>query len=154
MFAAIARSYDLNNRVHSLGRDQAWRRKAVRLCVVKSSDRVLDVACGTGDLTNAFAESGVASVTGLDFTEEMLEIAQRKSVRREDASGGRVPQYVQGDAMNLPFESASFDVVSIAFGIRNVADPAQALREFRRVLGPGGRLVVLEFSRPRNPLIR
>jgi demethylmenaquinone methyltransferase/2-methoxy-6-polyprenyl-1,4-benzoquinol methylase len=108
MFSAIAASYDLNNRLHSFGRDQAWRRKAVRLCRVRPTDRVLDP----------------------------------------------LPEYVHGDAMDLPFEDAAFDVVSIAFGIRNVTDPARALREFRRVLRPDGRLIILEFDAPENRLLR
>jgi len=155
MFAAISRSYDLNNRLHSLGRDQAWRRKAVRLCNVKPGDRVLDVACGTGDLTEAFAAANPASVTGLDFTGEMLEIARSKSSRSR-RSTAVAPNYVQGDATNLLFADGSFDVISIAFGIRNVGDPMKALREFRRVLVPGGggRLMVLEFSQPGNPVMR
>ena len=154
MFAAIARSYDLNNRLHSFGRDQSWRRKAVRLCAVRPTDCVLDVACGTGDLTLAFAKAGPASVTGLDFTEEMLQIAQRKSQFVARDADSRGPEFIRGDATALPFDDASFDLVSIAFGIRNVSDPQLALREFRRVLRLGGRLVVLEFSQPRNPIVR
>lgn len=159
MFASIARQYDLNNRVHSLGRDQAWRRKAVSLCEVRPSDDVLDVACGTGDLTIAFAQKRPRSVTGIDFTAEMLEIARTKTAkipnpnRRSAAAESRI-EYRHGDAMNLAFPDASFDIVSIAFGIRNVADPARALREFRRVLRPGGRLMVLEFSQPRRRVLR
>jgi demethylmenaquinone methyltransferase / 2-methoxy-6-polyprenyl-1,4-benzoquinol methylase len=153
MFAAIARKYDLNNRLHSFGRDVAWRKKAVQLCDVRSSDRVLDVACGTGDLTQAFAAANPASVTGLDFTNEMLDIARHKAQRHASAFRGALPNYVQGDAMALPFADASFDIVSIAFGIRNVSDPTKALREFHRVLTPSGRLVVLEFTEPRNRLI-
>lgn len=153
MFAAIARSYDLNNRVHSLGRDQAWRRFAVRWAEVKPTDRVLDVACGTGDLSEAFVKGGAREVVGLDFTAEMLEIAREKSPRNLGARSGRVT-YVQGDAQNLPFGDGEFDVVSIAFGIRNVQNPAQALREFRRVLRPGGRLIVLEFAEPRAAPVR
>lgn len=151
MFAAIARSYDLNNRLHSFGRDQAWRRAAVRIAKLGPCDRVLDCACGTGDLTRAFADAGALYVTGLDFTAEMLDIARTKRLKPRAADVNDPPriEYVQGDAMNLPFDSASFEVVSIAFGIRNVTDPARALREFRRVLKPGGRLVVLEFDRPR-----
>lgn len=152
MFAAIAKSYDLNNRVHSLWRDQAWRRFAVRKAAVKPTDRVLDVACGTGDLTEAFAAGGAAEVVGLDFTAEMLEIAREKAGGRK-LEGGRI-QYIQGDAQKLPFEDASFDVVSIAFGIRNVQEPARALKEFRRVLRPGGRVVVLEFSEPKLAPVR
>jgi demethylmenaquinone methyltransferase/2-methoxy-6-polyprenyl-1,4-benzoquinol methylase len=154
MFGAIAHRYDLNNRVHSLGRDHAWRRRAVRLAGVSSGDRVLDVACGTGDLAEAFAGAGPAAVTGVDFAEPMLEIARRKASARRRAPGVPMPDYRSGDALALPFASGSFDVVSIAFGIRNVADADRALRELRRVLRPGGRLVVLEFSEPRVPILR
>jgi len=147
MFAAIAGSYDLNNRVHSLGRDQAWRRFAVRAAAVRPGDRVLDVACGTGDLTQAFADTGAAEVVGVDFTPQMLAIAERKRATLGPEAASRV-RYLEGDAQNLAFSDASFDVVSIAFGIRNVADPARALSEFARVLRPGGRLIVLEFDRP------
>lgn len=154
MFAAIAPSYDLNNRLHSFGRDQAWRRAAVRLADVRKSDSVLDVACGTGDLTRAFADAGAAIVVGLDFTAEMLDIARTKRLAPHSSPVTNTISYVQGDAMALPFDDASFNVVSIAFGIRNVSDPARALREFKRVLRPGGRLVVLEFSEPRFPPAR
>lgn len=147
MFAAIARSYDLNNRVHSLWQDQVWRRFAVRAAAVRPSDAVLDVACGTGDLTQAFAASGAQRVVGLDFTREMLDVARLKQARLATPAGRRM-EYVEGDAQDLPFDRASFDVVSIAFGIRNVADPARAVREFARVLRPGGRLVILEFGNP------
>ncbi len=149
MFAAIASSYDLNNRLHSMWRDQAWRKRAVKLCSVKPSDVVLDVACGTGDLSIAFALAGPRRVVGVDFTHEMVQIATHK------AGPARVPTaYTDGDAMRLPVADASVDIVSIAFGIRNVADPAKALREFARVLRPGGRLCILEFSIPANPLLR
>jgi demethylmenaquinone methyltransferase/2-methoxy-6-polyprenyl-1,4-benzoquinol methylase len=147
MFGAIAGRYDLNNRLHSFWRDQAWRRATVRMAEVRAGDRVLDCACGTGDLTRLFARSPAAFVVGADFTPQMLDIARTKT-REPDV------EYHEADAMALPFEDASFDVVSIAFGIRNVAEPARALAEFRRVLRPGGRLVILEFSQPRNPLIR
>lgn len=157
MFAAIARSYDLNNRVHSFGRDQAWRRRVVELAHIKASDRVLDAACGTGDLSLAMAAAGPASVVGLDFTAPMLDIARVKTLRqanRHAASGIPSPTFVQGDAMQLPFDDGVFDVVSIAFGIRNVSEPDKALREFRRVLATDGRLVILEFSEPRNRVAR
>src|SRR5688572_13668658 len=103
MFAAIAHRYDLNNRLHSLGRDQAWRRRAVSLSKLKLSDDVLDVACGTGDLTEAFAAAEPRSVTGLDFTREMLAIAQHKSrrVRHVARSKRPIPTYVHGDASDL-----------------------------------------------------
>lgn len=152
MFAAIAHRYDFNNRVHSLWRDQAWRRKAVLLCQVKATDDVLDVACGTGDLAEAFATAGANSVVGLDFTAKMLEIARHKASKINRRSV--VPSYVQGDAMDLPFDDAKFDIVSIAFGIRNVTDPPKALAEFKRVLKSDGRLIILEFSQPGNPVLR
>jgi demethylmenaquinone methyltransferase / 2-methoxy-6-polyprenyl-1,4-benzoquinol methylase len=161
MFSAIAKSYDLNNRVHSLWQDQVWRRHAVRRAVVKPTDRVLDVACGTGDLSEWFARgvrtSGAASVTGLDFTPEMLDIARfkaREKSRTKPAWQTGKITYVQGDAQDLRFPDASFDIVSIAFGIRNVLDPDRALREFRRVLVPGGRLIVLEFAEPKLAPVR
>jgi demethylmenaquinone methyltransferase/2-methoxy-6-polyprenyl-1,4-benzoquinol methylase len=146
MFAAIAPSYDLNNRLHSMGRDQAWRKAAVRAADVKPGDVVLDVACGTGDLTMAFADRSPAQrVIGMDFTYNMLAVAKRK--------GGRC-HYAAADAMNLPLPDSCVDVVSIAFGIRNVADPAKAIAEFHRVLRPGGRMLILEFTLPRHALLR
>jgi demethylmenaquinone methyltransferase / 2-methoxy-6-polyprenyl-1,4-benzoquinol methylase len=152
MFASIAHRYDLNNRIHSLGLDLVWRARAVRFSQVQPTDDVLDVACGTGDLTFAFARAQPRRIVGLDFTEEMLEIARDKAHRL--SSQATTPTFMQGDAMALPFDDQSFDVVSIAFGIRNVSDPAKALAEFHRVLRPGGRLVVLEFSQPRNRVVR
>ncbi len=153
MFAAIARRYDLNNRVHSLWCDQAWRRCAVRMAGVRTGDRVLDVACGTGDLTQLFARTEASEVVGVDFTPEMLDLACAKRERLEPRVRARV-SYEVGDAMDLRFEDASFDIVSIAFGIRNVQDPGRALREFVRVLRPGGRLVILEFTTPRLAPVR
>jgi demethylmenaquinone methyltransferase/2-methoxy-6-polyprenyl-1,4-benzoquinol methylase len=160
MFAAIAPAYDLNNRLHSMWRDQAWRRFAVREAEIRGGETVVDVACGTGDLSLAFARaldraegggggahSAGGKVIGIDFTAEMLDIAQAKK------SHPRV-RYEQGDAQNLQLPDACADVVSIAFGIRNVQEVAKALREFRRILRPGGRLVILEFSEPRNALMR
>jgi len=153
MFSAIASSYDLNNRVHSLWRDQAWRRRAVREADVQDGDVVVDVACGTGDLTHLFARTGAREVIGLDFTPEMLDLAERKRGRLADDVGGKV-RYLQGDAQELPLDNQSADVVSIAFGIRNVEEPARAIGEFARVLRPGGRLVVLEFDQPRLAPVR
>ncbi len=164
MFAAIAPSYDLNNRLHSLWMDQAWRRKAVKLATVGASDFVVDIACGTGDLTLAFVDEvfrvnqdNPNRVIGLDFTYDMLPIARHKADRRFSASPARSTEYavfLNGDAQSLPLPDQSADVVSIAFGIRNVQDPAAAIREFRRVLRPGGRLLILEFSLPTNSVLR
>ena len=153
MFASIAGSYDLNNRVHALGMDQRWRSVAVEMAELTPGDRAVDVACGTGDLAIKLAEAlpaeargGGPSVVGVDFTFPMLPLAVGK------AGGGAA--FAAGDALRLPLPDASADAVTIAFGLRNVADPAAAVAEFARVLRPGGRLVVLEFVEPGNPLIR
>jgi demethylmenaquinone methyltransferase/2-methoxy-6-polyprenyl-1,4-benzoquinol methylase len=177
MFAAIAPSYDINNRLHSLWQDQRWRKKAVKLAQLKPRDVVVDVACGTGDLALRFADAlwslewcDHRQVIGIDFTFEMLPLARQKSFRRQTptidqtfltrtpkkAHGTYVEHMVwlNGDAQSLPLPDASTDVVSIAFGIRNVQDPAAAIREFFRVLRPGGRVIILEFSLPTNRLLR
>ncbi len=149
MFNCIACAYDLNNRLHSGWRDQAWRKKAVALAEPKPGDVVLDVACGTGDLTYAFSRvPGVREVIGVDFAQNMLAVAERKCASCDNV------KLLAGDAMKLPLEDQSVDVVSIAFGIRNVTNPAAAVDEFVRVLRPGGRLVILEFSEPASPLFR
>ena len=150
MFAAIAPRYDLNNRLHSLWRDQAWRRAAVKMANLRGGESVLDVACGTGDLAMAFADGGAGHVVGADFTFDMLTIAQRKAAALND----HAPHYHAGDALRLPIKDHAVDVVSIAFGIRNVVDPAAAIGEFYRVLRPDGRLIILEFAMPANPLLR
>lgn len=152
MFSAIAHAYDLNNRIHSMGLDQWWRKAAVAACQPVSGCDVLDVACGTGDLTLAFERAGSKSVVGLDYTPAMLERAKLKLAKTGEL-GSRV-QFIEGDAMRLPFPDRSFDIVSIAFGIRNVANEKLAISEFRRVLRPGGRLAVLEFSQPQSKLVR
>jgi demethylmenaquinone methyltransferase/2-methoxy-6-polyprenyl-1,4-benzoquinol methylase len=117
---------------------------------VKPTDIVLDVACGTGVLTEAMAAAGAKEVIGLDYTPAMLDVARGRLATKKNSGkewGGRI-RYMQGDAQSLPFENASVDVVTIAFGIRNVGDPARAIAEFRRVLRPDGRLVILEFGTP------
>jgi demethylmenaquinone methyltransferase/2-methoxy-6-polyprenyl-1,4-benzoquinol methylase len=149
MFSAIAESYDLNNRVHSLWRDQAWRRAAVRMAKVQPEDVVLDVACGTGDLAIEFARAKPKRVLGNDFTFDMLRLARQKA-----ASTATPLHYHAADALALPLPDQSVDVVSIAFGIRNVTDSETALAEFHRVLRPGGRVIVLEFDLPRQRLLR
>lgn len=149
MFAAIAPSYDLNNRLHSLYIDQYWRWRTVRKAEPKCTDTVVDVACGTGDLSLQFARAKPARIIGIDFTYEMLPIAARKS-----AAAKRGISFTNGDAQSLPLPDACCDIVSIAFGIRNVQEPLVALREFKRVLRPGGRVVVLEFSVPTRPVLR
>ncbi len=149
MFTAIARRYDLNNRLHSMWQDQVWRSRAVRAAQLTGNEDVVDVACGTGDLAMAFCKEKVRSVLGIDFTQAMLELAITKAKNAKLAI-----DYRQGDAMNLQLPDCSADVVSIAFGIRNVQEPHKALAEFYRILRPGGRLVVLEFSTPSNNCVR
>jgi demethylmenaquinone methyltransferase/2-methoxy-6-polyprenyl-1,4-benzoquinol methylase len=139
MFSRIAGCYDVNNRLHSLGRDRIWRRSAARLAAVRPRESALDVACGTGELTRLLRAAGAARVVGVDFCEEMLRIARAKS------AGVAGLDFVLADAHALPVGDATFDVVTIAFGLRNLAEPAVALREFHRVLRTGGRLIVLEF---------
>jgi demethylmenaquinone methyltransferase/2-methoxy-6-polyprenyl-1,4-benzoquinol methylase len=144
MFASIARRYDRANTVLSAGVHHRWRRTAVRRSGVKKGDRVLDCATGTGDLAIAFHHAG-AKVVGIDFTAEMIELARAKAPAID---------FEVGDVTALPYDAAAFDIASIAFGIRNVSDPRKALAEMARVTRPGGRVVVVEFGQPRNPIVR
>jgi demethylmenaquinone methyltransferase / 2-methoxy-6-polyprenyl-1,4-benzoquinol methylase len=141
MFDRIAPVYDLMNRLMTAGLDQRWRRLTAA-AVVRPGDRVLDACCGTGDLAIA-AEAAGGRVTGLDFSERMLERARRKSSSID---------WVRGDLLQLPFEDGSFDSATVGFGVRNVADLARALQELGRVLGPAGRLGILEITQPRGLL--
>ncbi len=142
MFDRIAPVYDTMNRVMTAGLDLRWRRLAAA-AVVRPGDRVLDGACGTGDLALADLRAGAASVTGLDFSRQMLDRARRK---------GSEVDWVEGDLLALPFEDDAFDSATVGFGVRNVADLELALGEFHRVLRPGGRLAILEITRPRGVL--
>lgn len=139
MFDRIAPVYDRMNRVMTLGLDRRWRRRAIA-AVVRPGAELLDACCGTGDLAVA-AEAAGAKVTGLDFSANMLAVAKGRS------QGVR---WLQGDLMALPFEDASFDAATVGFGIRNVAGLEAALGELHRVLRPGGRLAILEITRPRG----
>jgi demethylmenaquinone methyltransferase / 2-methoxy-6-polyprenyl-1,4-benzoquinol methylase len=141
MFDRIARRYDLVNTVLSGGTDAGWRRRAARATGLKAGGSALDVACGTGRLTALLAKiaGDGARVVGLDFSPQMLEVARR------DVPG---IEFIEGDASKLPFDDGTFDASTIAFGLRNLADPIGGLREMLRVVKPGGRAVVLEFVRP------
>jgi demethylmenaquinone methyltransferase/2-methoxy-6-polyprenyl-1,4-benzoquinol methylase len=153
MFAGIANRYDLLNHLLSGNTDKRWRRLvAERLHDVLSSEgaRALDVACGTGDLSLALAERTGARIVGTDFCRPMLEIAARKATATNDTE---IP-FVEGDALKLPFADASFDAVSIAFGLRNLSSVEAGLKELWRVLKPSGRAAILEFSTPVVPGFR
>jgi demethylmenaquinone methyltransferase / 2-methoxy-6-polyprenyl-1,4-benzoquinol methylase len=141
MFDRIAPVYDVMNRVMTAGLDRRWRRLTAE-AVVRPGDRVLDAACGTGDLAIADAKAGASRVTGLDFSELMLERARRKAQL----------DWVRGDMLALPFADDTFDAATVGFGVRNVADLELALRELRRVLRPDGRLGILEITQPRGVL--
>jgi len=142
MFSRIAGIYDLLNRVLSLGIDRRWRKATVKRAGELKDALVVDACCGTGDLAVEFARSG-AQVIGVDFTREMVSRAPRKL-----EGSGSSATFVHGDALRLPVHDAACDVASVAFGIRNVADPDAGLRELRRVLRPDGRVLILEFTTP------
>ena len=148
MFDSIASKYDRMNHGMSLGIDRIWRWRFVRRLSrnLASGATVLDLACGTGDLTKALSNKGYL-VTGLDISAEMMAIGREKCRYLSPK-----PSFVLGSAEQIPFPDASFDAVTIAFGLRNFDLRAQCLSEIRRVLKPGGRLDVLEFAVPRNRL--
>lgn len=152
MFGGIASRYDLLNHLLSLNIDKGWRRKVakeLRPILDNADATVLDVACGTGDLSLELASGAKASITGTDFCRPMLKFAKEKI----DAANRTIP-LVEADAMELPFPSESFDAVTIAFGLRNLPNVEDGLAELLRILRPKGKLVVLEFSQPVIPGIR
>ncbi len=143
MFGRVARRYRLANAILSAGLDTLWRRRSAAIVRGWNPGRVLDVATGTGDLARAIERACPgAEVVGADFSPQMLEVARELGSR----------QLVQADALAMPFGDAEFDVVTVAFGLRNMASWDGALREMRRVLRPGGKLLVLDFSLPSGPL--
>lgn len=150
LFAAIAPRYDLINDLQSFGLHRLWKRRLIRLAGIRPGELALDVCCGTGDVAFALAAAG-ATVTGFDFSEPMLAVARN---RARAVAPGASPVFQQGDALNLPFADASFDVVTISYGLRNLADFDRGVRELARVLRPGGRLLVLDFGKPDNALWR
>jgi len=150
MFSSIAARYDLLNHLLSFSFDRLWRRRTAqcfRHIVARRDAHVLDLCCGTGDLAFALARAGNAAVWGSDFVHPMLMLAQQK------ASEGRCAAvFVEGDALAMPFPDASFDLVTAAFGFRNLANYERGLLEILRLLKPGGEVGILEFSEPRGAL--
>jgi demethylmenaquinone methyltransferase/2-methoxy-6-polyprenyl-1,4-benzoquinol methylase len=148
LFATIARRYDLLNDIMSAGLHRRWKRRLVELGLgtgnTGNRKQILDLCCGTGDIALAFARAG-ADVTGADFTDEMLRVAEARTP---------AVRWVRADALELPFPDDSFDVVSVGYGLRNLADIERGLREILRVLKPGGRFLSLDFGKPETKAIR
>ena len=144
LFDRIARRYDLINDLQSFGLHRHWKRRLLKLASVKNDESALDVCCGTGDLAESLAAAG-ARTTGSDFSSGMLAIAKSRKPHLN---------YVQADALCLPFETSRFDIVTIGYGLRNLADFRRGISELLRVLKPGGRLLILDFGKPQNALWR
>jgi demethylmenaquinone methyltransferase/2-methoxy-6-polyprenyl-1,4-benzoquinol methylase len=149
LFAAIAPRYDLLNDLLSLGWHRRWKRALPKMAGVKPGDRALDLCCGTGDIAFALRAAG-ADVVGIDFSPAMLAVAQQ---RAQTAGGGVCPprlQFLRADALNIPFPNDSFDVVTIGYGLRNLAGWERGLDEMARVSRPDARVLVLDFGKPEN----
>lgn len=164
LFTQVAQKYDLVNDLQSFGFHRYWKRRVIQLSGVRPGVRALDICCGTGDLALLLAERG-ARVFGADFTENMLSVATQRSHRWEapkettTTSRGSVapriaPRFIQADALALPFPDATFDLVTMAYGLRNLADVKGGLREMQRVARPGARILILEFGKPDNRVWR
>ena len=148
MFDRIAGRYDLMNSVMTAGLHHRWRARAVELAALGPGDRAIDVCCGTGDLALELKRrvGDAGGVVGVDFSAPMLELARAKSAR-----DGLAVDFLQGNALELPFEDASFDAATVGFGVRNVVDLERAIAEMTRVVRPGGRVVILEITTPERP---
>jgi demethylmenaquinone methyltransferase / 2-methoxy-6-polyprenyl-1,4-benzoquinol methylase len=166
LFGRIAPRYDLINDLQSFGLHRYWKQRVIELARPQPGQRALDLCCGTGDLALALARRG-ARVAGLDFSVQMLEAAQKRNAQNPDQANGstlhaprstlhafRPPFFLRGDALRIPFADHSFDIVTVGYGLRNLANWAGGLQEMQRVAKPGGRLVVLDFGKPDNALWR
>jgi demethylmenaquinone methyltransferase / 2-methoxy-6-polyprenyl-1,4-benzoquinol methylase len=151
LFAAIARRYDLLNDLQSFGLHRRWKHRVAGLAAAGPGARALDLCCGTGDIAFALARRG-AETTGLDFSEKMLEVAAAR-LRNHKSEISNL-KFLQGDAQQLPFPDDSFDIVTVGYGLRNLASWERGLEEMVRVARPGARLVVLDFGKPPNALWR
>lgn len=157
MFGEISGRYDFLNHLLSGGTDVYWRWRTVRACPPRGEAPILDVCTGTGDLALAYWKKGGGKieVVGTDFTPEMLRIAEKKRDQRRTNSNANAPiTFIEADTQSLPFEDNRFQIVSVAFGLRNVSDTERGVKEMTRVCQPGGRVCILEFSMPGNPVFR
>jgi ubiquinone/menaquinone biosynthesis methyltransferase len=150
LFATIADRYDFITRFLSCGQDRRWKRRLVELAAITPRDRVLDLACGTGDILFSAAPRA-RSATGLDVTHRMLQLASARGAPSHQAAP---PRWLCGDMTSLPLRAGTFDVVTTGYGLRNVPDLGAAVAEIHRVLAAGGRLVALDFNRPDNAVVR
>ena len=153
IFASIADRYDSLNTILTLNIDQHWRKKTVKLCDLKETQKVLDLCCGTGQMINYLCKSVGKNTTviGLDLTEEMIKVGYKKLGK---SLGDYNFKLVKGNALELPFEDNTFDCITIAFGLRNISDKKRALSEMYRVLKPSGKAACLELSKPQVPIIK
>jgi demethylmenaquinone methyltransferase/2-methoxy-6-polyprenyl-1,4-benzoquinol methylase len=146
LFGAIAARYDLINDIQSLGFHRFWKRKLIRMAGIEPGEKVLDICSGTGDVAFGLAAQGARAV-GFDFSAPMLAVAEKRNTR------GNV-QFIRGDALQMPFRDESFDCVTISYGLRNLSSVEEGLRELLRVLKRGGKILILEFGKPVDSLVR
>ena len=146
LFATIAYRYDLINDLQSLGLHRRWKKRLIQLAKPQSNERALDLCCGTGDVAFRLAKAGTQTI-GADFSLPMLQVG-RNRFRNEKI------QFIRADALNLPFDDSTFDLLTISYGLRNLADVSEGLNEMQRVLKPGGRALILDFGKPTNAVFR
>jgi demethylmenaquinone methyltransferase/2-methoxy-6-polyprenyl-1,4-benzoquinol methylase len=147
LFGALAPRYDLINDLQSLGLHRRWKKRLARMAEVKPGQKALDLCCGTGDIAFALHTAG-AEVVGLDFSPAMLAVARQRAQKLPVQAQPRSLEFRSGDVMRIPYDSASFDIVSIGYGLRNLESWERGLEEMARVARPGGRLLVLDFGKP------
>ena len=148
----IARRYDLLNDLQSFGLHRRWKQRVAELAAVRPGDLALDLCCGTGDISFALAQRG-AEVTGLDFSPQMLEVAEMRRQKKSKLKTQKL-KFLHSDAQQIPFPENSFDIVTVGYGLRNLTSWERGLEEMRRVARPGARLIVLDFGKPPNALWR
>lgn len=154
LFTRIAARYDLINDLQSFGLHRLWKARVVALAHCQPDARALDVCCGTGDIAFRLAREG-CRVTGLDFNAQMLQVADARLAREGSlAQSSSNPKFLRGDALSLPFPADSFDIVTVGYGLRNLRSWQDGVRELARVCAPGGRIMVLDFGKPDNPVWR